>query len=200
MLMKSVVRSESKEIAGHTFEEYKEMVRQFHGNEAPGILIGGFMVALAIQNMPADVLFDAIAETRSCLPDAIQLLTPCTIGNGWLKIVPFGRFALTLYDKSGKSHEGVRVFVDTEKVKKWPEIYQWFFKKKSKEKQDTRLLIDQIRQAGVRILGIEKISVDSQFAVKQHKGKIAVCPQCGEAYPEADGEICLACQGNIVYR
>ena len=63
MFMKSVVQSESKEIIGYTFEEYREMVRQFHGYEAPGLLIGGFMVALAVQNMPKGVLFDAIAET-----------------------------------------------------------------------------------------------------------------------------------------
>ena len=59
-------------------------------------------------------LFDAICETRNCLPDAVQLLTPCTIGNGWLKVVNVGRFALTLYDKY--QGEGVRVYLDPAKV------------------------------------------------------------------------------------
>ena len=84
---------------------------------------------LAIRNLPDGVLYDAICETRSCLPDAIQLLTPCTMGNGWLKIIHLGRFALTLYDK--QNYEGVRVFLDAEKVEAWPEIKAWYFKLKT---------------------------------------------------------------------
>lgn len=200
MSIKSIARTERKEIAGYSFDEYREMVRQFHGSEAPGLLIGGFMVALALENLPEGGLYDAISETRSCLPDAIQLLTPCTIGNGWLKIVPFGRFALTFYDKTGESHQGVRVFLDAEKARAWPEIYAWFFKLKPKKQNDQQRLYDEIRQAGTNILGITTVSVNDQFTKKSHKGQIGVCPQCGEAYPAADGQVCLACQGNIVYR
>jgi formylmethanofuran dehydrogenase subunit E len=63
------------------------------------------MVDLALSILPRGILFDAIAETGHCLPDAIQLLTPCTVGNGWLKVRDLGRFALALYDK--QSGEGV---------------------------------------------------------------------------------------------
>lgn len=199
MNIESAARSESREIAGYSFDEYREMIRQFHGNEAPGLLIGGFMVALAMQNVKEGGLYDAIVETGTCLPDAVQLLTPCTVGNGWLKIVPFGKFALTLYDKTDESHEGVRVYIDAEKLKDWPEIYAWFFKKKSSKQQDKQGLIEQIRQAGASVLGISTVSVNRQFAKKSHKGQTVVCPQCGEAYPLADGETCLACQGNMVY-
>jgi formylmethanofuran dehydrogenase subunit E len=48
------------------------------------------MTDLACRHLPADGLFDAISETPKCLPDAIQLLTPCTIGDGWLTIVNEG--------------------------------------------------------------------------------------------------------------
>jgi len=41
------------------------------------------------------------------------MLTPCTIGNGWLKIFDFGRYALALYEKYGG--QGIRVFLDIEK-------------------------------------------------------------------------------------
>jgi len=53
------------------------------------------MVDLALKNQ----FFDAVCETQACLPDTLQMLTPCTIGNGWLKIFDFGRYALALYDK-----------------------------------------------------------------------------------------------------
>lgn len=199
MSVKSIICSESKEIAGYSFDEYREIVKEFHGSEAPGLLIGGFMVALALQNLEEGGLYDAIGETRTCLPDAIQLLTPCTIGNGWLKVVPFGRYALTLYDKTDASHPGVRVYVDAAKLKAWPEIYAWFFKLKTKGQEGQKNLTEHIRQAGTSILSISRVSVNDQFAKKLHKGKIDVCQQCGEAYPAADGKSCLACQGNIVY-
>ena len=86
-------------------------------------------------HLPAEILFDAVCETRNCLPDAIQLLTPCTIGNGWLKVVNVGRFALSLYDKY--EGEGVRVFLDPVKVADWPEINNWYLKLKPKKEQDS---------------------------------------------------------------
>src|SRR5512139_1693635 len=94
-------------IRSFTFEEYVERVRSFHGFAAPGVVIGGFMVDVAYQHLPDKGLFDTICETAKCLPDAIQLLTQCTVGNGWLRVIDIGRFALSLYDKSGG--EGVRV-------------------------------------------------------------------------------------------
>ena len=97
-------------IGSHSFDEFLQLVQSFHGYPAPGVVIGGIMVEVARRQLPAEVLFDAICETRNCLPDAIQILTPCTIGNGWLKVVNVGRFALTLYDKY--QGEGVRVFLD----------------------------------------------------------------------------------------
>src|SRR4030042_1863444 len=69
-------------ILSYTFEEYFERVQSFHGFAAPGVVIGGFMVDLAYQHLPEDRLFDAICETAKCLPDAIQLLTSCTVANG----------------------------------------------------------------------------------------------------------------------
>ncbi|HOW54865.1 MAG TPA: formylmethanofuran dehydrogenase subunit E family protein [Syntrophorhabdaceae bacterium] len=187
-------------ILGHTFEDYMEMVKRFHGSPAPGVLIGGFMVDLAVRNLPEGILYDAICETRSCLPDAIQLLTPCTAGNAWLKVINLGRYALTLYDKDKESgHKGVRVFLDTEKVRAWPEINAWFFKLNPSKEQGRVELLRQIKEAGEAILGLQRVSVKPQFTVKQHKGRISVCPECREAYPADDGETCLSCQGNALY-
>ena len=186
-----------KKIGLYSFDEYVEMVTGFHGYPAPGLLVGGFMVDAALSRMAEGVLFEAISETRSCLPDAIQLLTPCTIGNAWLRVVNLGRYALSLYDKY--SGRGVRIFVDSEKVRRFPEIEGWLFKLKSKKEQDSDLLMSEIRRAGRDILGVQSISVQAQLLGKRSKGRIGVCTLCGEAYPVKDGAICRGCQGEAPY-
>ena len=86
------------------------------------------------------------ANSSHCLPDAIQLLTPCTTGNGWLRVIDLGRFALSLYDKNEGS--GIRVFLDPEKLEPWPRIKTWLFKLKDKADQDTDELLNEIWDAG----------------------------------------------------
>ena len=113
-------------IGSFSFEEYKNYAESFHGFAAPGLILGGFMVDLALRNLPPGILFQALCETSHCLPDAIQLLTPCTTGNGWLRVIDLGRFALSLYDK--KEGSGIRVFLDPEKLEPWPRIKTWLFK------------------------------------------------------------------------
>ncbi len=184
-------------IGTYTYEEYVHVVESFHGQLAPGLVIGGFLVDLALKNLPAGDLFDAICETPVCLPDAVQLLTPCTIGNGWVKIVDTGRFAVTLYAK--ESGKGVRVYLDTAKLKAWPEIYSWFFKLKTKKEQDKDLLFAQILEAGPQILSIQPVQVRPEYLAPRKLGPTAVCPACGEGYPRKHGETCLACQGRSPY-
>ncbi len=180
-------------IRKYTFEEFEERVKAFHGYAAPGVIIGGFMVDLAYNHLPTEGLFDALCETPKCLPDAIQLLTPCTVGNGWLTVVNVGRYALTLYNK--ETGEGVRVFVDTEKLETWPELKTWFFKLKTKKEQDTDLLSTQIKEAGSGICGVQKIKVAERFIKRRPRGSLAVCLKCREGYPLDDGPLCLACSG-----
>jgi formylmethanofuran dehydrogenase subunit E len=184
-------------IGPYSIEDYMHLVKSFHGNIAPGIIIGGFMVDLARKHVPDGVLYDAISETRTCLPDAIQLLTPCTIGNGWLKVMDFGRYALCLYDKY--QGEGVRVFMDSNKLEDWPVIKEWFFKLKPRNEQDSNRLRDQIIEAGADILTLQNVTVDGSFLGKKGKGAITRCPICNEAYPVKDGPSCLACQGGSPY-
>ena len=80
-------------------DAFVAVVKDFHGHVAPGVIIGGYMVEMARRTLPEGILYDAVSETVQCLPDAIQLLTPCTVGNGWLKVYHFGIYALSLYDK-----------------------------------------------------------------------------------------------------
>jgi formylmethanofuran dehydrogenase subunit E len=184
-------------IRSYNFNEFIEKVNKFHGYAAPGVLIGGFMVDLAYRTIEKDGLFDVMCETTKCLPDAVQLLTPCTIGNGWLTVLNVGRFAMSLYDKH--TGNGVRVFVDTAKLEKWPEIKAWFLKLTPKSEQDEKKLQEEIGNAGDAILSVKQVKLAQRFLEKTKRGGFAVCPQCGEAYPAADGSACLGCTGEALF-
>ncbi len=184
-------------IGKYSYDDYVERVVAFHGAAAPGLIIGGFIVDLALNNLPEGEFFDAICETPVCLPDAVQLLTPCTFGNGWLTVLNFGKFAVSMYDK--KSGNGVRVYLDPEKLKKWSEVYDWFFKLKTKKEQDFDLLMGQIKSAGHSMLSMHKIKVEPEKVQRKKMGPTAVCPVCGEAYPVKHGDRCKGCAGESPY-
>lgn len=165
---------------------------------APGLLIGGFMIDLALEDLPPGEFFDAIAETRTCLPDAIQLLTPCTIGNGWLKVLDFGRYAISLYEKERGA--GVRVYMDSAKIARWPEVNSWFFKLKPKREQNFQLLLQQIEEAGAGLCSRRRVQVKPELLIrKPHGGRIANCASCGEAFRPKQSPLCPACLGEDPY-
>lgn len=83
-------------IGNYTFNEFRQLAENFHGYAAPGLLVGGYMVEKARKELPKGTLFEAVVESAKCLPDAVQLLTPCSIGNQRLKILNLGRYALSL--------------------------------------------------------------------------------------------------------
>ena len=185
------------EFGDYTYEEYVRLATNFHGYPAPGIIVGGYMVATAKSYLAPDILFDAISETSWCLPDAVQLLTPCTAGNGWLKILDLAIFAVSLYDKT--NGRGVRVSLDAEKVRQYSEIPAWFLKLKEKKDQDSDLLASQIRQAGASICSVENVRIHEDFLKKRSKGSVGPCPECGAVYPLNHGSKCRLCQGRSPY-
>lgn len=184
-------------IGPYTHEEFMEEARKFHGYPAPGIIIGGYMVELAKSHMSPSVLYDALSETGQCLPDAIQLLTPCTVGNGWLRILNFGRYAMSLYDK--RTGEGVRVYLDADKLDPWPAIREWIFKTRPKKEQDTDRLQEEIYEAAIAILSARPVTVKPEMLGRRDKGAIVRCAMCGEPHPAAYGTLCRACQGDSPY-
>lgn len=184
-------------IGPYTFQEFKDKAAEFHGYPAPGLLIGGYMVEMAKAALPPGILFEAVVESKKCLPDAVQLLTLCSIGNGWMKIIKLGRYAVSLFDKY--TGEGVRVSVDLDKLKDWPEIQGWFLKLVPKKDQDTEKLFHEIETAGDTILRLERVTVQKRLLGHTHMTRIEACPVCREAYPVSDGAICRGCQGEAPY-
>jgi len=181
----------------YSFNDFLKRVESFHGYSAPGVVIGAKMVDIAMKRMPSGVLFDAICESSKCLPDAVQLLTPCTSGNGWLRVVPLGRYALTLYDK--QTGQGLRVYLDPARTDPFPETRYWFFGVKPKRKDKSDLLIQEIHLAQDRLYGVQKVRVKPEFLSKEPSAPRAICPECGEAYPAGHGPICRGCRLEASY-
>jgi formylmethanofuran dehydrogenase subunit E len=61
-------------ICTYSYEEYLQLVKSFHGSLAPGLIIGGFIVDLALKHLPEGEFFDALCEAPICLPDAVQIM------------------------------------------------------------------------------------------------------------------------------
>ena len=152
-------------IGDYTFSEFKELARSFHGYPAPGLLIGGYMVEAVKRRIPDGTLFEALVETAKCLPDAVQLLTLCSTGNGWMRVINLGRYALSLYDKF--TFDGWRAAVDLKKVESFPEIKAWFLKQKPKQEQDTDQLFAEIERAGDQYLTITPVRIRPKFQKKK---------------------------------
>lgn len=180
-----------------TFLEFKEKAAAFHGYPAPGLLIGGYMVELGKSQLPPETIFDVVVETPKCLPDAVQLLTLCSYGNGWMRVLNLGRYALALYDKYNGL--GVRVYLDLKKMEAWPEMISWFLKTKPKREQDSDRLFAEIEDAGWNCCSMQRIRMPQRYLEHHSMGEIIPCPACGEAYPGRDGAICRGCQGESPY-
>lgn len=184
-------------IGPYTFEEFLDVAAAFHGNPAPGLIIGGYMVDAARAFLPEGTLFDAVVETKKCLPDAVQILTPPSYGNGWMRVLNLGRYALSLYDKF--TGEGYRVWLDPDHLRAWPEIHAWYLKTKPKKEQDRTRLFAEIKAGGRSLCRAAKVRLRPDFMAKPHMGAIGVCPICHEGYPTADGAICRGCAGEAPY-
>ncbi len=155
------------------------------------------MVEMAKRTLPEGILYEAVVETTKCLPDAVQLLTPCSLGNNWMKVHNLGRYALSLFDK--RTGEGVRVYLDVAKLGAYPEIRGWFLKEKTKAEQDETRLLAEIEAAGDTICTLIPIRMKRRFLGHKQMYKVKICLLCGESYPESDGAVCRGCQGDAPY-
>ena len=96
-------------------ESIRELV-VFHTSPAPGVLIGAFMVdyALELLGVTADEKLYGVCETPKCLPDALQVIAHATTGNDRLRVIPIGKFAITVNAATQESTaEAVRVYSQT---------------------------------------------------------------------------------------
>ena len=183
-------------------QDYIRRCVAFHTFPAAGLLIGTFMVDLALEKLgakPGDKLY-AVSETPKCAPDPLQVLLGCTMGNHRLRIINTGRYAITLNRFSeGIAADGIRVYVDKEKVRKYPTLHLWYTNDPGyKGGVSATELLEEIFCAGRDILSWEPVKV--KFAPKE-KWKSAVCKSCGEMVPEntLENGVCKGCGSQAYY-
>ena len=160
-------------VCGKPLEDFLSSIENFHGWKAPGLVLGGFMVDLAQ-----------------------EIFTPCTIGNGWLKILDWDKFAISLYDR--RQRNGYRVWLDLEKMRSFPNLFNWYMRLVPKKDLPLEVLLETILDARRSVLSCRPILVTHHHQ-RQKKRQIEVCPGCGEAYPAHQGPECTACQGKGYY-
>lgn len=185
-------------------EHMQRMIRRcsdFHTYPAPGLIMGVIMVDWAIESLharPGEKLF-AVAETKKCLPDALQVIAHATIGNNRLRVLHTGRFAITMNrPTTGDTADGIRIAVDSARLDAFPTLQAWFMHDRAFDRRTmTEQLFDEILGGGRRYLSLQPVRV--QFAPKR-AWSAAICERCGEPVPDtllADG-ICGAC-GDLRY-
>jgi len=186
-----------------------EKTLKFHVKNAPGVVIGVYMVVLALELLDGlypdrkDYVLNALCETRVCLADAIQVLTGCTFGNKYLRLdaIDNGRYALILYNRDTAT--GFRVFVDLKKInpEKFPELYAFFYKTRdysSRSRNEiSKATIEEFYRAERQIFSSRKVKVN--VPAKDELIPAAVCGKCGESYLVAakvssEADFCVYCE------
>jgi formylmethanofuran dehydrogenase subunit E len=174
---------------GGKMKEYIQKCVAFHSSPAPGVLIGAFMVdyAMDLLSVTPDMKLYAVCETPKCAPDALQVIAHCTTGNNRLRVVPIGKFAITL---NAATHEAtpdntataIRVYVDLNKLKKFPVIDKWYANSPTFDKPTMKdTLQSEIFRAGREILSFERVRV---AIIHKLKWESVTCPDCGETVPD----------------
>ncbi|MBW1841478.1 MAG: tRNA CCA-pyrophosphorylase [Deltaproteobacteria bacterium] len=186
-----------RSICGVDYETFIISIEEFHGYRSPGILLGGIMMEIALREHTPAPYLNVVTETIVCLPDAVQLLTPCTVGNGFLQILDWGKFAFTGYDRMTLS--GVRVWLNHDRLSDYPLIQEWFERTgKPREKPPFDELAAQILDAGEDLIGYRPVKLHRPLK-DSNPVPTGLCPRCGESYPLQSGPACPSCSGEAYY-
>ena len=194
-------RLESRGSSPELIEDFKRCI-DFHTFAAPGLLIGVFMVdyAMELLEFTRGEKIYAVCETTKCLPDALQVIAHCTTGNHRLRVIPIGKFAITMNGPADAPYvNGLRVFVDGEKIGKYPTFALWYTKDPLFDPRTRGIdLIDEVIDSGRDILSFERVRVK---VPQKWPWKSAICSICGEMVPDnllVDGA-CSDCRSQSYY-
>ena len=184
-------------ICGMNLPDLLIRMEEFHGYRSPGLLLGGVMLDAAQRELGPTPYLNVVTETVVCLPDAVQLLTPCTMGNGFLQVLDWGKFALTSYDRMTLS--GVRVWLRADALNGFPLIRHWFDRSnRPPEKPPFDELASEIMKAGESLTNQRPVRLHRALkeAARVPTGR---CPECGEFYALRLGPTCPACSTEAYY-
>lgn len=194
-------RLESRGSSPELIEDFKRCI-DFHTFAAPGLLVGVFMVdyAMELLDVPRGEKIYGVCESKKCLPDALQVVAHCTIGNNRLRVIPIGKFAITMNGPADAPYvNGIRVFVDGDKIERYPTFALWYTKDPLFDPRTRGIdLIDEVIDAGRDMLSCERVRVK---VPQKWPWKSAICSICGEMVPDnllVDGA-CSDCRSQSYY-
>ncbi|MDD1775082.1 MAG: FmdE family protein [Methanobacterium sp.] len=170
-----------------------EKIIPFHGYLSTGAFIGIQMLTIAqrLLDIKEDDKVYVTCETFNCLPDPFQILCGCTVGNKGLKILDYGKMAMTINKaaKPGdKMVQGLRIILDPAKTADYPILHAWYMNERKISHEDA---ISELIKAGDAVYTWEY--VDLPVPVKLKK-KVAICRKCGESFVIIDDEdFCRTC-------
>lgn len=163
----------------------------FHGHVSPGVVMGGHLADAAWSGLGDTPFINAVVESVVCLPDAVQLLTPCTLGNGFMQVLDWGLFAVTMYDR--KSLKGVRARFAADRVEQYPFIADWYLRR-STGPLDKEPVVAELLAHGRELVSVAPVRMRRSLK-DETRYPTGPCPDCGEMYPLRWGEVCPACGG-----
>ncbi|MBU1275704.1 MAG: hypothetical protein KJ720_10035 [Proteobacteria bacterium] len=185
-----------QDICGISREDYLVRMEEFHGHVSPGTVMGGFLLDAAWKILGDTPYINVVVETVVCLPDSVQMLTPCTLGNGFLQVLDWGKFALTIYDRM--TLDGARAWLGTEDIEQYPLVADWYLRRAGGKKADKLEVVDEIMAGGHRLVRARPVRMHAPLKDTAHVPTVA-CPACGEYYPSRQGGLCPACAGQAYY-
>lgn len=164
----------------------------FHGYLSTGAFIGLQMLKIASELLDiqeGDRIFVS-CETLNCLPDPFQIICGCTVGNKGLKVLDYDKMAITINKgaKPGqKTIEGVRIFLDPAKTKKYPVFHAWYMNERKVPHEEA---LTELIKAGPDVYTWEFVEVPVPVKVKKD---VRLCDVCGESFVSKDGS--TTCKG-----
>ena len=187
-LEKETMEAIMKQIKDPKLLSQIEKVIPFHGFLTSGALIGIQMFNIARRELDirdGERIY-VTCETKSCMPDPFQILAGATIGNNGLKIITFGKMAVTINKQApegANSIKGIRIILDPDKTKAYPKLHAWFL---NTEKLPHVEVVPILLEAGEKVYSWK--FVDVEVPVRKKK-RIQCCESCGEMFIQHDNEL-----------
>jgi formylmethanofuran dehydrogenase subunit E len=174
------------------------------GTTRSGIILGIRLAMLGLMELGAEEpdrvdhsVVVVFVETDRCLPDAIELVTGCRLGNRKLKLRDMGKMAATFLDlSSGRAIRiAARDVYDEQAQKLFPEL-------------DREAALAQIYRVGTDEELFSRVWVRVPIGPEDVPGYHAArttCTDCGEGISfgrevrQGSRTLCLACAGHSYY-
>ncbi|MCB2190797.1 MAG: hypothetical protein KQI62_04485 [Deltaproteobacteria bacterium] len=184
------------QICGLSRQDFLVKLEEFHGHISPGTVMGGFLLDAAWNILGDTPYINVVVETTVCLPDSVQALTPCTMGNGFLQMLDWGKFALTMYDRM--SLQGARAWVSAQGIEDYPLVAGWYLRRPEGKGVEKTRVVQEIMEGGHGLVQSRAVTMKAPLKDQEHVPTIA-CPSCGEYYPSRQGGLCPSCAGQAYY-